>query len=360
MIVKNISALQYFLEKFEIIDSPVRYSVDYHPLSDKKEFVTSPTFVAEFVDCMVHSLPLLVTDSGNMITTPLWPLLSNVKMKPKKTGHGLWDRWGDTIKLNLPKFDKSFTGVANYVWLPIDKQSANNPWHIWIDVISKFRLMEKRYNKSYLEYEYILSNESEYFVKVVKTLFPDLKYYTMPEHSTWRFKHIYAPSMSNHEDGVTVPEMALWLRHKFSSKIEQPNRKIFISRKNALTRQLTNAEELFLSLKGWENISLEEMNIKQQIETFSSASHVIGTHGAGLVNLLWCKPGTKVIEINHQEQINKKPYPLLAHHLNLEHHLLLGEKVPLGNNKPVGVKRLDDYNNITVDVSEILNLLNKM
>jgi capsular polysaccharide biosynthesis protein len=39
------------------------------------------------------------------------------------------------------------------------------------------------------------------------------------------------------------------------------------------------------------------MTAVDQILLFQSAEFVIGAHGAGLSNLLFCEPGTKVIEL---------------------------------------------------------------
>jgi hypothetical protein len=194
---------------------------------------------------------------------------------------------------------------------------------------------------------------------VAKELFPELRYYVMPKNTTWKFSHLLAPSMSNHEDGITVPEMAKWLRHKFGEKLN-PTRKIFISRDDAPARKLINAEEVFMALQGWETVTLTGMSTKKQIELFSSASHVISTHGAGLTNLLWCQAGTKVIEISQKELLEKKVYPVLSHHLGLSHHVLLGKKVPIAGDKIKGVKRKKDFNNISIETSALFKLINRL
>jgi hypothetical protein len=245
------------------------------------------------------------------------------------------------------------------VWLPIDEHSANNAWHIWIDVISKFRLIEKHFSHKYTDFIYVLSSPSEYFNSVAKELFPELRYYVMPKNTTWKFSHLLAPSMSNHEDGITVPEMAKWLRHKFGEKLNT-TRKIFISRDDAPARKLINAEEVFMALQGWETVTLTGMSTKKQIELFSSASHVISTHGAGLTNLLWCQAGTKVIEISQKELLEKKVYPVLSHHLGLSHHVLLGKKVPIAGDKIKGVKRKKDFNNISIETSALFELISRL
>ena len=108
----------------------------------------------------VHSLPLLVTKDRHLITEHVWPLLHKYKNKPQKT-HGLWDSWGEEININLPPITKQFDDSHKFVWLPIDKESANNPWHVWIDVISKFRLLERRGATHFTKYVYIMSNPSK-------------------------------------------------------------------------------------------------------------------------------------------------------------------------------------------------------
>jgi hypothetical protein len=340
------------------MDIPHQYTVDYHPQAPKKTFTTNPTFLAEFHDCLAHSLPLIITNENHLITSHIWPLLHNTKYKPSKT-HGLWKTWGDNIDISLPALSKQFNEPYKYVWLPIDEHSANNAWHIWIDVISKFRLIEKHFSHKYTDFIYVLSSPSEYFNSVAKELFPDLKYYVMPKNTTWKFSHLLAPSMSNHEDGITVPEMVKWLRHKFGKK-SNPTRKIFISRNDAPARKLINAEEIFMALQGWETITLTGMSTKKQIELFSSASHVMSTHGAGLTNLLWCQPRTKAVEISQKELLEKKVYPVLSHHLGLFHYVLLGKKVPINGNKIKGVKRKKDFNNISLETSALFELINRL
>jgi len=358
MIVKNISAIQYFQERFDIMDVPYQYTVDYHTDAPSKTFTTNPTFLAEFHDCVAHSLPLIITNENHLITSHIWPLLHNTKYKPQKT-HGLWQAWGDNIDISLPAASKQFDEPYKYVWLPIDEHSANNAWHIWIDVISKFRLIEKHFSHKYTDFIYVLSSPSEYFNSVAKELFPELRYYVMPKNTTWKFSHLLAPSMSNHEDGITVPETVKWLRHKFGEKLT-PTRKIFISRDDAPARKLINAEEVFMALQGWETVTLTGLSTKKQIELFSAASHVISTHGAGLTNLLWCQAGTKVIEISQKELLEKKVYPVLSHHLGLSHCVLLGKKVPIAGDKIKGVKRKKDFNNISIEISALFELINRL
>jgi capsular polysaccharide biosynthesis protein len=76
------------------------------------------------------------------------------------------------------------------------------------------------------------------------------------------------------------------------------SRRLLVARKGP-TRTIHNLEQVqtFLSRYGFETVYLEGMSIRDQILLFQSAEFVISPHGAGLSNLLFCEPGTKVIEL---------------------------------------------------------------
>ena len=363
-LVKNITSIKYFLNNHNIVDPACDINMNYHPKAPAKSWASLPTFVAEFKNCSVNSLPVLVTEDKHMVTEHIWPMLDRYKKKGKKH-HGLWDTWGEDINIEMPAITKQFDNdhKYKYVWLPIDKESTGNPWHIWIDVISKFRLLEKRWGINFTKYIYILSNPSPYFDKVAKELFPKLKYYVMPKGETWKFQHLLVPSMSNWQDGVVTPNLPPWLRHFKGSfgipENKKPFRKILISRDKAHTSKLNNASELLIALKGWETVTLEDLPIREQVNVFAQATHVLSTHGAGLVNTLWCKEGTKVIEIQDGKMLHKKVYPLLSHSLNLKHEVYVAKTIPIAHDgkKPKGVKRLNDLINFEVSIPDLIRHL---
>lgn len=358
--VKNIDSLQYFLNRFGSIDAGYNYCVNYHK-DVESNFSSLPTFVAEFFDCKTHSCPLLLTNENHLITNHVWNLTYSRKHKPGKT-HGLWTSWGESIDISLPKVTRKFNETYTYVWLPIDEESANNPWHVLIDMISKFRLIEKRWSTPFSNYIFVLSTQSDYFVKLTKELFNNLNYMIMPKDETWEFKHLIVPSLSNNNDGVITPQLAPWIRilkkHIPYSKKEKKN-KIFVTREDAKTRKLLDSEKLVMALKGWKTVTLEKLSIREQIECFSNASNIVSTHGAGLTNLVWSDPGTRIIEIQDKKMIHKKVYPVLSHHLGLVHELYLAQAVPIPYNgkKPKGVKRLNDLIDLQVELPDLIRHL---
>ena len=94
------------------------------------------------------------------------------------------------------------------------------------------------------------------------------------------------------------------------------SRRIYVSRENATVRKITNAPEVrdLLSRYGFENVSCESLSVREQIELFSGAEAVLGVHGAGLANIVFSRPGTRVIELSPEgtDPTGNAIYPTLA------------------------------------------------
>jgi capsular polysaccharide biosynthesis protein len=100
------------------------------------------------------------------------------------------------------------------------------------------------------------------------------------------------------------------------------NRRLLIARKGP-TRTIHNIEQVqaFLSTRyDFETVYLEGMSMVDQILLFQSAEFIISPHGAGLANLLFCEPGTKVIELMPSVEI-RSFFWLISEKLNLVYGL---------------------------------------
>ncbi|GJL63109.1 MAG: hypothetical protein NPIRA04_17630 [Nitrospirales bacterium] len=93
-----------------------------------------------------------------------------------------------------------------------------------------------------------------------------------------------------------------WLRETFLPMQDvclKPKRKIYVSRVLAERRLVTNERELvdFLCQQGFEIYVLEEFSFVEQVALFQDAEVIVAPHGSGLANLVFCDPGTHVIEL---------------------------------------------------------------
>jgi hypothetical protein len=78
-----------------------------------------------------------------------------------------------------------------------------------------------------------------------------------------------------------------------------PEKRIYVSRKLAVKRHLSNEDEFLPLLKKhkFRKIYLEHLIVPEQVQLFRSASHVIAAHGAGLINILFAPADVKILEI---------------------------------------------------------------
>lgn len=93
-----------------------------------------------------------------------------------------------------------------------------------------------------------------------------------------------------------IPDI-LDLRNRFCPPPKsERKRKLYLSRGGK--RRVKNEDEVreVLQQFGFEILSDIDRTVDEQIRLFQEAAVVVGPHGAGFTNLLWCEPGTKVLE----------------------------------------------------------------
>ena len=101
-------------------------------------------------------------------------------------------------------------------------------------------------------------------------------------------------------------------------------RRIFISRRKSKTRKLANETELeqLLHWHGFETHCLEDYSLAKQALLLREAEIIVATHGAGLANLLFARPGTQVIEVCPTGRFNATIYPEKSRIFGLEHQIV--------------------------------------
>ena len=124
-----------------------------------------------------------------------------------------------------------------------------------------------------------------------------------------------------------VPPWAIdFLRSQFmKSPAIMGQKRIYLSRAKASGRKILNEEEILplLSRRGFLRVTLEEMSLVDQIALFCEAEAVVAPHGAGLTNLVWCAPKTKVLEFFSPLYVNLC-YWAIASLTDADYYYLLG------------------------------------
>jgi len=82
--------------------------------------------------------------------------------------------------------------------------------------------------------------------------------------------------------------------------------RIYLTREGARRRTVINEVELWTELQGagFVRIRLEQLTWTEQINAFRHAKVVVAPHGAGLANLVFCQPGTRVVELFNRSYVH--------------------------------------------------------
>lgn len=134
---------------------------------------------------------------------------------------------------------------------------------------------------------------------------------------------------------------------RYANVSRSRNRRLFIARKGP-TRTIQNIEKVEASLSKYdfETVYLEGKSVLDQILLFQDAQFIIGTHGAGLSNLLFCYPGTKVIEFMPSVEL-RQFFWLISQKLGLVHGMQFCD--------PFGTPSF--HSALTVDINKLETLL---
>jgi len=123
-------------------------------------------------------------------------------------------------------------------------------------------------------------------------------------------------------------------------------RRIYISREGATRRRFLDEDRAWGMLKaaGFERVRMEDLTFAQQVKLMSETQVLCGPHGAGLTNMLFCPPGTDIIEIADLTFPNPNFYALasaLGHRYWLLPGQGVGQKHPLVRDVSLDLSHLE-------------------
>jgi capsular polysaccharide biosynthesis protein len=146
-----------------------------------------------------------------------------------------------------------------------------------------------------------------------------------------RAQELIVPSIPIGGGGSVSPWMCEFLRRTFlppklGAASSSRRRRLYLTRAHAEYRRVLNEDEVIarLARRGFETVPMEKLTMSQQAETLASCDVVVAPHGGGLSNLIFCTPGTKVIEIFSPELVAGF-YWRISNQIGLDYYYLLGK-----------------------------------
>ncbi len=111
------------------------------------------------------------------------------------------------------------------------------------------------------------------------------------------------------------------VRDRFNpNTVAKPLRKIYIFRQKARYRKITNESEVVALLRyyGFEIHYFENYAFTEQVILMQQTSHLICSHGSGLINMLFMPKNCEVLELRNRDDNRNNCFYKLA--LDLEHN----------------------------------------
>ncbi len=121
------------------------------------------------------------------------------------------------------------------------------------------------------------------------------------------FDRVIAPSLRNPHGFLDLESHALFQQLARENSCTGGERRLYVSRmgqtrRGNSTRQMLNEAEVVAAVigLGFRVIEPEQLSLAAQIAAFASADIVVGPSGSAMFNVVFCRPGTKVLDIESE------------------------------------------------------------
>ena len=231
-------------------------------------------------------------------------------------------------------------------------------FHWMFDVITRFELLQRSGLIENIDKFVVNACNSAYEKETLNTLgIPQDKILESRYLPHLTADKLIVPSICDGAAGTSKWKCE-YLKRMFLHEQPSPNtnysERIYISRGKASYRRIVNEEEVVGCLEkfGFRTVKLETMSVAEQARCLAAAKVVVAPHGAGLTNLVFCSPGTKVIEIFSPIYV-PICFWTISNLCELEHYYLIAElfddqtqKYPGHKDMRVEVKSLERLINL--------------
>lgn len=242
-------------------------------------------------------------------------------------------KYNSVLKIGTPKLKKKFKGK---VFSLIQGASGNNYWHWLFDLLPKIEILYMNKMINCFDFFYI-PNTNNYIIDTLKIygikksqLIDSQKFKHIEADKISVLENIYLKSGDFHKQFENIPyNIIKKIRNRlinFKSK-KFKHKKIFIDRSDSKFDhyQLYENDKIIdiLKKKNFAIFKLSKLSIFDQISLFNSSKLILGLHGAGFANIIFCKKKTKVYELIKRNDSKRNAIKTIANHSNLKHKKLI-------------------------------------
>jgi Glycosyltransferase 61 len=203
--------------------------------------------------------------------------------------HPIFSRW------HLPKSQLLNGRIA----IGVTPEAGGNYYHWLVDLLPRVLLL-KHATQNFSNYDTLLLNGSRanYERETLTALeVPPEKIRFVDSRDRFQIASAVFPSL---DIKVIAPWKVRGLRELVSSRPQRHrSSRLYFSRAGAAVRRIANEKEISEALRqhDFEVLEAETLSFREQADLSANASMIIAPHGAALANIVFCQPGTRVVEI---------------------------------------------------------------
>jgi capsular polysaccharide biosynthesis protein len=214
----------------------------------------------------------------------------------------------------------------------IPNRGSGNLYHFLFYMVSSLKIINFVPNNIYVNVG------NNYVIEVFNLLYPNSNVFHTLICPSNCFSVPEIPATTTREEAA-FPENYIYLRNLFMPFIKnfkpsvEYSKFIYISREDAECRRALNETHLLNSnkFKDFQKIVPSSLSLLEQMYIFNNAEIIIGVHGAGLSNILFCNDNCKVIEIvTNQPMSRLQHFEKIASTLNLK-YVRFTDTIPIQN-----------------------------
>ena len=270
-------------------------------------------------------------------------------------------KYNCTLVKGTPSFIKKINGK---VFNLCQGASGNNYFHFMFDIIPKIYLLNSKINLDKIDYFYI-ANPKKWQIRILKNLgitedklLSSKKYNHIIADEIYSVDHPWYTKGHIHNSVREIPNWIVLKNREIFLKKNKKNikKRIFLDRSNSSYNhcQISNPNFVneFIFKNKFKSSKPELSTFKNQINLFNNSSIIIGAHGAAFTNIIFCKPGTKIIEIipsDHPSRQNER----ISKILKLKYYRI--KTIPDNSDKNYPFKINIDRKNLKL-IEKIINL----
>ena len=223
--------------------------------------------------------------------------------------------------------------------------SAGNYYHFLLDVLPRWGILRESLPGLEPDHIYVPCSTSYEKELLALTGLDQYDLVATGKHRAVSADRLLVPSLPNPFE-VAPTWMVEWIRQALPPvHTDDKPRRLYVTRGSGPnTRRLVNEEELWprLEQRGFVRIDPGTLSVRDQIDHFAAADVVVGLHGAALTNLVFLKPGARVLNLFAPGYVKHCYWAICDGIPDVTYHYLVGQgRAPRRMNKIMQDIRVD-------------------